>query len=194
MSNNDMLLSLTLETENPGFSMVLDTNEPNEQINEENGGHINHNVAILNVNPKLKRASFSEIKKEKDLTPFNYTPPKPNSRFLRRDYFKSSPYVLNVYLNILTSCEIPLNPNLTKEDTIIKAMKGFGIDTSTSHLYTLELWIEHKEHKDFVKSIYESWEEYKNTPNVKFHLYRKREPKIEKKICKIRRRFFSLYS
>jgi len=85
----------------------------------------------------------------------------------------------------LTSCEIPLNPNLTKEDTIIKAMKGFGIDTSTSHLYTLELWIEHKEHKDFVKSIYESWEEYKNTPNVKFHLYRKREPKIEKKYVKL---------
>jgi len=56
-------------------------------------------------------------------------------------------------LNILTNCEITLLPDMTKEDTIIKALTKFGIDTNKASLYTLSLWIEHKENKEIEKKV-----------------------------------------
>jgi len=136
----------------------------------------NNNVRILNVHSKDERLSGIPQEKKKDFTPFNYTPPKPNSRFLFRSSFKTtlvSP-VMNVFLNNLTECEIVIQPDMTKEEIILKALQKFGIDKINAHLYTLSLWIEHKENIEIINNIFETWEQNNNVSNIKFHLHRTR--------------------
>jgi len=126
--------------------------------------------------PSIDNRKFSPQLKmslsRKQLTPFGYVPPKPDSQFLVSSNEINKDECLHVYLNNLTKCDIVLNPLITKKEIILSAMEKFGLDTKLVDEYNLSLWVEHKTHTDISENPYKDWEI--NNGTSKFHLHRTR--------------------
>jgi len=136
--------------------------------NEEEDDAISHLMVNLPKSPS---------KKQVNLTPFNFKPTKPNSKFLVRKETSKDFNVptMVVYLNNLCNCEISIYSGISIDEIITSSIELFKLNTAKKNLYTLSLWIEHKSHQEIINP-FQSYEENKDSTNVKFHLHRKRLP------------------
>jgi len=97
-----------------------------------------------------------------------------------------------VYLNNLTKCEVEINEKMTKKEILDQAYEKLHLSASIS-IFTISLWIEHKENKDIdlFESPYKAWDENKKIPTNKFHLHRIRSGNIKMKFEQLGEDIFS---